>query len=151
MIALTKQKRGNCRRLRMTSSAPAATGSGRTKSKRRSTTLIQNHGTDQRIFRPGTSRPGHQGRPQEPSDPVRHFPTSIFKEVAVEASLQRSGKRYAVYPANFCPISRGGAVSQIRLRTTILHNHAGHCKRSLRCWAAPLRDPARCGFKSSLG
>jgi hypothetical protein len=35
------------------------------------------------------------------------------------------------------PVSRGGAVSQTRLRTTILHNHAGHCKRSLRCLAAP--------------
>src|ERR1043166_3840904 len=52
----------------------------------------------------------------------------------------------AVYLANLCPISRGGAVSQTRLRTTILHNHAGHCKRSLRCLAAPRRDFARCGL-----
>jgi len=59
--------------------------------------------------------------------------------------------RCAVYLANLCTISRGGAESQTRVRTTILHNHDGHCKNSLRYLAAPLRDPVRCGFKRLAG
>src|SRR5260370_29949871 len=32
-------------------------------------------------------------------------------------------------PANLCPIHCGGAASQSRQRTTILHNKSGDCKR----------------------
>jgi hypothetical protein len=36
-----------------------------------------------------------------------------------------------VYPANLCPIQRGGAATHSRPRTIILHNESGQCKRFL--------------------
>jgi hypothetical protein len=41
------------------------------------------------------------------------------------------GKRCATYPANFCPLQCGGAMSHSRRRTTILHSEDGDCKRFL--------------------
>jgi hypothetical protein len=35
------------------------------------------------------------------------------------------------YPANLCPIQRGGAMSYSRLHTIILQSRSGDCKRFL--------------------
>lgn len=57
----------------------------------------------------------------------------------------------ATYPAYFCPLHCGGAVSHSRLLTTILHSECGDCKSLCEHLTTNLGSPARRPSKSLPG
>jgi hypothetical protein len=77
-------------------------------------------------------------------------PKAVSSQLHQLSTSRYIGKRCATYPAYFCPLHCGGAVSHSRLLTTILHSECGDCKSFCEHLTTNLGSPAQTAFEESL-